>query len=318
MPSKFKFISICSRKFNKTSDSAVQDPLPMSTQCSCEKMAAPTKVVLLACGSFNPITNMHLRMFEIAKDYLHRIGNFQVISGIISPVHDAYGKKGLVSAKHRLEMCSQALKTSDWIKLNSWETEQEGWTETAKTLRHFRDEANSDSFKDLNQAFTSPVSCTTIPVRPARKRRRSNKNQDMNSDNDHYEEMHYTSCTNNMNLQPVQVKLLCGADLLESFAVPGLWKDEDITEIVKKYGLVVITRSDSNPQKFIYESDVLYRYQKNIHIVTEWIFNDISSTKVRRAVSRTESIRYIVPDPVIRYIGQNKLYQMIDSEKEKD
>ncbi|XP_033633585.1 nicotinamide/nicotinic acid mononucleotide adenylyltransferase 1-like [Asterias rubens] len=312
----------------------------MSTQCSCEKMAAPTKVVLLACGSFNPITNMHLRMFEIAKDYLHRIGNFQVISGIISPVHDAYGKKGLVSAKHRLEMCSQALKTSDWIKLNSWETEQEGWTETAKTLRHFRDEANSDTFKVPNQAFTSPVSCTTIPVRPARKRRRSNKNQDMNSDflvtlrtvsslscfggtlgaadNDHYEEMHYTSCTNNMNLQPVQVKLLCGADLLESFAVPGLWKDEDITEIVKKYGLVVITRSDSNPQKFIYESDVLYRYQKNIHIVTEWIFNDISSTKVRRAVSRTESIRYIVPDPVIRYIGQNKLYQMIDSEKEKD
>ena len=50
----------------------------------------------------------------------------------------------------------------------------------------------------------------------------------MFSDNDHYEEMHYTSCTNNMNLQPVQVKLLCGADLLESFAVPGLWKDEDV------------------------------------------------------------------------------------------
>jgi len=24
------------------------------------------------------------------------------------------------------------------------------------------------------------------------------------------------------------VKLLCGADLLESFAVPNLWKDEDV------------------------------------------------------------------------------------------
>jgi len=24
------------------------------------------------------------------------------------------------------------------------------------------------------------------------------------------------------------VKLLCGADLLESFAVPGLWKNEDV------------------------------------------------------------------------------------------
>ena len=26
-----------------------------------------------------------------------------------------------------------------------------------------------------------------------------------------------------------QVKLLCGADLLESFATPGLWKDQDVS-----------------------------------------------------------------------------------------
>lgn len=26
----------------------------------------------------------------------------------------------------------------------------------------------------------------------------------------------------------ISVKLLCGADLLESFAVPGLWKNEDV------------------------------------------------------------------------------------------
>ena len=30
------------------------------------------------------------------------------------------------------------------------------------------------------------------------------------------------------NLVP-GVKLLCGADLLESFAVPGLWEDEDVS-----------------------------------------------------------------------------------------
>lgn len=33
-----------------------------------------TEVVLLACGSFNPITNMHLRLFELAKDYLNATG----------------------------------------------------------------------------------------------------------------------------------------------------------------------------------------------------------------------------------------------------
>lgn len=33
-----------------------------------------TRVVLLACGSFNPITNMHLRMFELARDHLEDTG----------------------------------------------------------------------------------------------------------------------------------------------------------------------------------------------------------------------------------------------------
>lgn len=33
-----------------------------------------TKVVLLACGSFNPITNMHMRMFELARDHLEDTG----------------------------------------------------------------------------------------------------------------------------------------------------------------------------------------------------------------------------------------------------
>lgn len=26
----------------------------------------------------------------------------------------------------------------------------------------------------------------------------------------------------------IQLKLVCGADLLESFSVPGLWKEEDV------------------------------------------------------------------------------------------
>ena len=32
--------------------------------------------------------------------------------------------------------------------------------------------------------------------------------------------------------EPLCFKLLCGADLLESFAVPGLWNTEDLTTIV--------------------------------------------------------------------------------------
>ncbi|XP_066477255.1 nicotinamide/nicotinic acid mononucleotide adenylyltransferase 3 isoform X2 [Tiliqua scincoides] len=31
-----------------------------------------TPLLLLACGSFNPITNMHMRLFELARDHLHQ------------------------------------------------------------------------------------------------------------------------------------------------------------------------------------------------------------------------------------------------------
>lgn len=48
--------------------------------------------------------------------------------------------------------------------------------------------------------------------------------------------------------------------------------------------------------------------QKNIHIVTEWITNEVSSTKVRRALRRGESVKYLVQDSVIDYIYKNALY----------
>lgn len=39
-----------------------------------EEMKNRVPVVLLACGSFNPVTNMHLRLFEVARDHLHQTG----------------------------------------------------------------------------------------------------------------------------------------------------------------------------------------------------------------------------------------------------
>jgi len=38
----------------------------------------------------------------------------------------------------------------------------------------------------------------------------------------------------------VNVRLLCGADLLESFAVPGLWNDDDVSILLL---FIVDTRS---------------------------------------------------------------------------
>ncbi|XP_074447746.1 nicotinamide/nicotinic acid mononucleotide adenylyltransferase 3 isoform X3 [Larus michahellis] len=101
-------------------------------------MKSRIPLILLACGSFNPITNMHMRIFELARDHLHQTGRYRVIEGIMSPVNDDYGKKGLVSAKHRIAMAKLALETSDWIRVDPWESEQETWTETVKVLSSTR------------------------------------------------------------------------------------------------------------------------------------------------------------------------------------
>ncbi|KAK8379359.1 hypothetical protein O3P69_019335 [Scylla paramamosain] len=243
-------------------------------------MTGSQRVVLLACGSFNPPTNMHLRMFEIARDFLHRTTNYHVVAGLMSPVHDKYGKEGLVNATDRVQMLRLALNSSAWVHVSEWETHQDDWTPTREVLQYHQELI--DSMVNGN-------------VDPTVKRQRVDGSTAWLT--------HLSGSTD-----AVTIKLLCGADLLESFARPGLWKDEDIEALVGKFGLVVITREGSNPYKFIYESDVLTRHQRNIHIVTEWITNEISSTKVRRALRRGDSVKYLVQDSVIDYIYKNALF----------
>lgn len=67
------------------------------------KMDDPTKtpLLLVACGSFSPITYLHMRMFAMASDYVKHNGQFELIGGYLSPVSDAYKKQGLAAAEHR-------------------------------------------------------------------------------------------------------------------------------------------------------------------------------------------------------------------------
>ncbi|NXB07363.1 NMNA2 adenylyltransferase, partial [Cnemophilus loriae] len=76
---------------------------------------------------------------ERARDYLQKTGRFIVIGGIVSPVHDSYGKTGLVSSRHRLTMCQLAVQSSDWIRVDPWECYQDTWQTTCSVLEHHRD-----------------------------------------------------------------------------------------------------------------------------------------------------------------------------------
>jgi nicotinamide mononucleotide adenylyltransferase len=97
------------------------------------------RVALLACGSFNPPTNSHLRMMELAKDFLEHECGCKVIEGILSPVADNFAKKDLLTAIHRYKMLEMATKFSTWMKADDWECTQSQWTRTLQVLKHYKE-----------------------------------------------------------------------------------------------------------------------------------------------------------------------------------
>uniref|UniRef100_A0A915ES07 Cytidyltransferase-like domain-containing protein n=1 Tax=Ditylenchus dipsaci TaxID=166011 RepID=A0A915ES07_9BILA len=103
-----------------------------------ESMPINKNVILLACGSFNPPTVMHIRMFELAQKFLQNQLQCKVLEGIISPAADSFGKKELVSAKHRLRMLELATEEFDWIRVDSYECLLPHWSKTLNILKYHR------------------------------------------------------------------------------------------------------------------------------------------------------------------------------------
>jgi len=190
----------------------------------------------------------------MSRDYFFDSG-YEVLGGYFSPVSDAYGKGGLVSAKHRIKMVQLAVESSDWIMVDEWEARRPQWERTVLVLEHIREELNK-----------------------------------------------------NVTGKPIRVVFVCGSDLLESFNRPGVWDKQDIIDICTKFGLAVLSREGNNPESIIWSNDLLYSLKQNIHLIHQWIPNDISSTRVRLALSRGLSVKCLVPDPTLEYIKSNNLY----------
>lgn len=122
----------------------------------------------------------------------------------------------------------------------------------------------------------------------------------------------YQSALNRAHLtdsdSPIRVKMLCGADLIESTLVPGLWAMEDLELIFGTFGVVVIERVGLDLVPLIAASPHLAKYAANIDIVPQRITNTISSTSVRKLIATQQSVRFLTPDPVIDYIKEHRLY----------
>lgn len=69
------------------------------------KRAGKTPLVLIACGSYSPITVLHLEMFELAQRHVEHVEpGFEIVGNYMSLCSDTYGKSSLVAAHHRIEM----------------------------------------------------------------------------------------------------------------------------------------------------------------------------------------------------------------------
>ena len=222
-------------------------------------------VVLLACGSYSPVTAMHLLLFETARNYLmYETGVLDVVGGIISPVHDSYGKPSLVPAQHRINMTRAATASSSWITTSAWEALQPGWTTTCATM----------------SAYSRYIADAQLYPAPPR------------------------------------LVLLCGADLLESTQVPGLWAAEDLDAILGQYGVAVIERVGLDLERLIEGDERLRRWRSHIWIVPQRVVNNVSSTVVRNMVRDGLSIEYLVDAVVRDYIYQHALFGH-DKERER-
>uniref|UniRef100_A0A673J6E7 Nicotinamide-nucleotide adenylyltransferase n=1 Tax=Sinocyclocheilus rhinocerous TaxID=307959 RepID=A0A673J6E7_9TELE len=289
-----------------------------------------THVILLSCGSFNPITKGHIHMFEKAREYLHKTGRFIVIGGIISPVHDSYGKSGLVSSRHRLTMCQLAVQSSDWIRVDPWECYQDTWQTTCSVLEHHRDlmkRVTGCILSNVNTPSTTPVigqpqnGTSTIYQNTANKSLWGKMSESLGKIccvRPHMER--YTFVDENANLGTamryeeieLRILLLCGSDLLESFCIPGLWKESNMEVIVGDFGIVVVPRDGADTERIMNHSSVLRKHKDNITVVKDEIdhpMSVVSSTKSRLALQHGDGhvVDYL-SQPVIDYILQSQLY----------
>ncbi|XP_024960027.1 nicotinamide/nicotinic acid mononucleotide adenylyltransferase isoform X1 [Cynara cardunculus var. scolymus] len=118
----------------------MDDALPLDKlllESKNENTKGKIHVVLVSTGSFNPPTFMHLRLFELARDALNSRG-FHVVGGYMSPVNDAYQKKGLIPAEHRIAMCQLACKSSELIMVDTWEAKQSSFQRSLTVLSRIR------------------------------------------------------------------------------------------------------------------------------------------------------------------------------------
>ena len=95
-------------------------------------------------------------------------------------------------------MVRRAVLDAEWIRLSTWETEQPVWMRTRATL-----DAYAQQIEVIRAGEAEPPAWAPPVLR--------------------------AGC------DEVGLKLICGADLLETFSVPGLWAESDVRSFIRNF-----------------------------------------------------------------------------------
>ncbi|ETO11914.1 nicotinamide mononucleotide adenylyltransferase 1 [Reticulomyxa filosa] len=250
-----------------------------------------------------------IRRIEEAKNVLE--AKYEVIGGILSPVHDEYGKMYKDSlkeanGKQRVEMCRLATQTSDWIGVSDWEAlVRTEWTRVAVVMNTFFQAINGETARTILDKKDSKAEPLLLHAHD----RDNDKESKSVTDSESTEKKHIT------------LKFLCGGDLLDSFLVPNLWLNEHVclfgfiyllrlrVKIILGYGIACIERENTNEREVIRKHEVLSTYAQNIDLIKLSVHNTVSSSIVRKLQKERKSIKYLTEDLVIDFVEKNNLYR---------
>ncbi|KAG5508264.1 hypothetical protein JKF63_05520 [Porcisia hertigi] len=175
------------------------------TEAAFQATPIPSPVVLAICGSFNPIHNAHLKLYDAAKQAVDGVDGRVVLGGFLSPVSDAYGKPGLLCAADRVRIMEKALRHHTDLNVDTWECQQLTYTRTFFALQALEEHVNAW------YAQSEPAAVEWLAAHGRR----------------------------------VNIIFVCGADLFSSFWIPGCWPLRVLRKLLSAFRLVVVNRKDA-------------------------------------------------------------------------
>lgn len=109
--------------------------------------------------------------------------------------------------------------------------------------------------------------------------------------------------------------LVCGGDVLESMAVPGVWDQSLLEELLSKHGVACVVRPGVDVGRvFEKRGTLVHEYRDHVMLVEneDELSKDVSSTVVREEVRKGKggvSVESMLPNSkVMEYIRQHRLY----------